>query len=399
MASQELPASRQPSIPFYRNVRVIAALVQVVFVILMVLFFWWLGTNMIDNLRRSNLPLSFSFLRQPASFAFENVINYQPNDTYSRAFLAGVINTLRVSILGIILATLLGILVGVGRLSSNWLLRNVAGTYVAIIRNTPLLVQLIFWYVAVILKLPRVRNAVGIEGVALVSNRGLAVIWPRATESFIAWQLWLWLGLIVGVGVYVARRWQLARADQPGSALPQALLGSGLTVLLGGLVVAATTGQSPLRLDAPELGGFNFSGGAQLSPEYFGLLLGLTLYTAAFIAEVVRGGILAVNKGQREAAQALGLTPGQTLRLVIFPQALRVIIPPLTNQYLNLTKNSSLGIAVGYFDLFNVAGTTGNQNGAVVQVFLIMMVFYLSISLITSLVMNLYNHRIRLIER
>jgi general L-amino acid transport system permease protein len=399
MASQRLSASEHQPVPFYRDVRIIAILIQIAFVIVVGLLLWWLYSNMITSLRRSNIPTSFAFLRQTAGFAFETPIAYQPTDTYARAFVGGVVNTLRVTLLGIVLATILGVMIGIGRLSSNWLLRNVAGAYVTIIRNTPLLVQLIFWYVAVILKLPRVRNAVGVDGLILMSNRGLAVAWPRPADSFGAWTLWLWLGLVVGVAVYAWRRWQLQRADRPGTAWPHGLLGAGLTVLLGGVVVAATSGTSPLRIDTPELGNFNFSGGTTLEPEYFALLLGLTIYTAAFIAEVVRGGILAVNKGQREAAQALALSPMQTLRLVIFPQALRVIIPPLTNQYLNLTKNSSLGIAVGYFDLFNVAGTSGNQSGAIVQVFLILMAFYLSISLITSLLMNLYNARIRLVER
>ena len=399
MASTGLSVQDHRPVPFYRDVKVLAILAQVVFVVLVGMLFWFLYSNAAEGLRRSNIPGGFDFLWLTAGFPISEGIAYQPTDTYARAFIVGVVNTLRVSILGIILATILGTLLGIARLSSNWLLRTIAGTYIEIIRNTPLLVQLIFWYVAVILKLPRVRNSVGIDGVILASNRGLAVAWPEATASFGAWRPWLLAGLVIGVVVFAGRRWQLARADRPGAALPWALLATLLTAAAGALVVFATTGASPLRIDRPVLQGFNFTGGATLTPEFFALLLGLTIYTAAFIAEVVRAGIQAVNKGQREAARAVGLTPMQTLRLVIFPQALRVIIPPLTNQYLNLTKNSSLGIAVGFFDLFNISNTIFNQSGRSVQVIALVMASYLSVSLLTSLIMNVYNWRIRLVER
>lgn len=399
MTSGSLPRSDHQAVPFYRNVKTITVLAQIAFVLLIGLLFYWLYSNMQASLQRSRIPLGFGFLNSPAGFAIAEGIPFDPSNTMARAFLVGIVNTIRVAILGIILATILGGLLGIARLSSNWLLRTIAGTYVAIIRNTPLLVQLIFWYIAVILKLPRVRDAVGVNGLFFLSNRGFTVAWPRATASFGAFQLWLWLGVAALIVSYVLRRRRLQREDRPGSALPVALLASGLTVLLGGIVVSLTNGVAPLRFDQPELTGFNYRGGASLSPEFFGLLLALTIYTAAFIAEIVRGGILAVSKGQREAAQALGLSPGQTLRLVIIPQALRVIIPPLTNQYLNLTKNSSLGIAIGFPDLFYVATTINNQSGAAVQVIFVIMVCYLSLSLLTSLIMNIYNARIRLVER
>lgn len=400
MAHTGFSAEHHQTVPFYRNVKTIAILAQIVFVMVVGIIFWALYSNMVQGLRRANIPLGFDFLQLTAGFAIsESSIPYQPSDTYARAFLVGIVNTLRVAALGVILATILGVIVGIGRLSTNWLLRTVATTYVAIFRNTPLLVQLIFWYVAVILKLPRVRDAVGVNGLFLASNRGLAVAWPVAAAGFDAWRPWLYAGLIAGVLGYAARRWQLARADLPGAAFPHGALASGLTILIGALVVWATSGASPLVISQPELGGFNFSGGATLTPEFFALLLGLTVYTAAFIAEVVRGGIQAVNKGQREAARALGFTPGLTLRLVIFPQALRIIIPPLTNQYLNLTKNSSLGIAVGFADLFNVSNTIFNQSGRSVPVIALIMVSYLTVSLLTSSLMNIYNSRIRLVER
>lgn len=394
-----LPDSHKP-IPLYRNVKILAIIAQIVFVLLIGLLFWWLIGNMFSSLRRSNIPLSFDFLPQIAGFAIsESSISYTPTDSYARAFLVGIVNTLRIAILGIILATILGTFIGIGRLSSNWLLRNIAATYVEIIRNTPLAVQLIFWFVAVILKLPRIRDAVGIDGVFAISNRGLVLAWPVAGASFSAWAPWLWAGLVVGIGAYAARRWWLARADRPLIAWPIGWLAAGITVLVGALVVRATSSSNPLIIDQPVMQGFNFSGGVAISAAFFALLLGLTIYTAAFIAEVVRGGIQAVSKGQREAAQALGLSPSQTLRLVIFPQALRVIIPPLTNQYLNLTKNSSLGILVAFPDLFFVTTTINNQSGRAVQVIAIMMACYLTISLLTSLFANLYNARIRLTER
>jgi general L-amino acid transport system permease protein len=354
---------------------------------------------MLSSLKRSNIPLDFNFLPLTAGFAIaESSIPYEPTDTYARAFLVGVVNTLRISILGIFLATILGITIGIGRLSSNWLLRNLAATYVEIIRNTPLAVQLIFWFVAVILKLPRVRDSFGVEGIVAVSNRGLTIAWPAPGASFDLWVPWLWAGLVLGIGAYSFRRYQLSRAGSPPIAWPVGWLAAGATVVVGALVIGLSSGSAPLIIDQPALRGFNYTGGATLSAAFFALLLGLSIYTAAFIAEIVRAGILAVPKGQREAAQALGFTPGQVMRLVIFPQALRVIIPPLTNQYLNLIKNSSLGILVAFPDLFFVMTTINNQSGRAVQVIAIMIGCYLAVSLLTSLLANLYNARIRLRE-
>lgn len=388
------------SIPFYRNVKVLAIIAQIGFLIVLGLLFWWLIGNMLASLRRSNIPLSFDFLPQTASFAIsESSIPYAATDSYGRAFVVGVINTLRIAVLGIILSTLFGILIGVGRLSSNWLLRNLAGAYVEIFRNTPLAVQLIFWFVAVILKLPRVRDAIAIDGVFALSNRGLNLVWPVAGTSYAAWSIWFWVGLLVGVIAYFVRRQQLVKLDRPLIAWPVAWMAVLATWLISWLGVSLFTGSSPIILDQPHLSGFNYTGGVSITAAFFALLLGLTCYTAAFIAEVVRAGILAVSKGQREAAQALGFTPFQTMRLIVFPQALRVIIPPLTNQYLNLTKNSSLGILVSFPDLFFVTTTINNQSGRAVQVILIMMVCYLAMSLLISLFANIYNSRMRLKER
>lgn len=387
-------------IPFYRNVHTLKIVAQVAFVALVGLAFWWLIGNMLAALRRSNIPLSFDFLPLTAGFAIaDTAIQYQATDSYARAFLVGIVNTLRVCAIGVVVSTVLGVAIGIGRLSSNWLLRSLASAYVEVIRNTPLAVQLIFWFVAVILKLPRVREAAGVDGVVYLSNRGLTLAWPVATASFGAWAPWLWAGLVAGLAAFFVRRELLRRADRPGAAWPQGLLAAGITALAGFAATWALSGASPLVIDRPALGGFNFRGGVTISAAFFALLLGLTIYTAAFIAEVVRAGIQAVSRGQREASQALGLSPGQTMRLVIFPQAMRVIVPPLTNQYLNLTKNSSLGILVSFPDLFFVATTVNNQSGRAVQVVAIVMGCYLAVSLITSLLTNLYNRRIRLVER
>jgi general L-amino acid transport system permease protein len=400
MSASSPPASSHSPIPFYRNVKTLRLVAQLAFLLLIGLLFWWLIGNMVSSLRRSNIPLGYGFLPQTAGFAIsESSIPYAPTDTYARAFVVGILNTLRVSVIGIVCASVLGVLLGIGRLSSNWLLRNLATAYVEVIRNTPLSVQLIFWFVAVILKLPRVREAVGVDGLIYLSNRGLTLAWPAAGASFDAWTPWLWGGLVAGAGVYLGRRALLRRADRPGLAWPQALLAAGGVALLGLLLTWLISGSSPLIVDRPQLEGFNFRGGVAVSAAFFALLLGLTIYTAAFIAEVVRAGIQSVAKGQREAAQALGLTPGQTMWLIVFPQALRVIVPPLTNQYLNLIKNSSLGILVSFPDLFFVSTTINNQSGRAVQVISIVMGCYLLISLLTSLLTNIYNARIRTVER
>lgn len=386
-------------IPFYRDTRVIAILVQVAFALVVIATFWFLYSTMMDGLRRANLLPTFAFLRQPAGFPIsESPIPYDPSRTYGYAFLVGVLNTLRVAGIGIVLATILGIILGVCRLSSNWLLRNIATVYVEIVRNVPLLLQLFFWY-TLSQAFPRVQEAISVGGLLFLHNRGVSIAWPRANADFGAWVPWLWAGLLAGTGFYIARRVQFARRDRPGVALPWALLIAAGIALLGFVVTRLVAGQWPVTLEIPELQRFGFSGGITLTTNFAALLFGLVIYTATFIGEIVRSGIQAVNKGQREAARALGLSGAQTLRLVIFPQALRIIIPPLTSQYLNLTKNSSLAVAIGFPDLFSVAGTTLNQTGQAVPVILMVMASYLSISLLTSLLMNWYNKRMQLVER
>ncbi|NJN17562.1 MAG: ABC transporter permease subunit [Oscillochloris sp.] len=397
MAASSPP--QRTSIPFYRDTRMIAIIFQVVFLIGVVGFLWFLYNNMIDGLRRSNLLPSFRFLDQPAGFPIsESPIDFDPSMTYLRAIQVGILNTLRVAAIGIVVATTIGVILGVSRLSNNWLLRNVATVYVEIVRNIPLLLQLFFW-LAITQVFPVVQQAFNAFGVFFFHNRGVTMAWPQATDNFGVWVPWLWIGLLAGAVFYGLRRYQFARRDRPGVAAPWAFLIAGLLVLIGFFVARVTTGGWPIYLEIPELNRFNFQGGVTLTTNFAALLMGLVIYTAVFIGEIVRSGIQAVSKGQREAARALGLTPTQTLRLVVFPQALRIMIPPLTSQYLNLTKNSSLAVAIGFPDLFSVAGTTLNQTGQAVPVIIIVMVSYLSISLLTSLLMNWYNKRIQLVER
>jgi general L-amino acid transport system permease protein len=320
---------------------------------------------------------------------------YVPQDTYWRAFVVGVLNTLSVTLIGIVLATLLGVTIGVAQLSSNWLVARLAQGYVAVFRNTPLLVQLFFWYLAVFLQLPRVQEAIALPGPVYLSNRGVAMIGLVPTATTRAWLLVLAGGLVAaGVLVY----WLRQRQALSGRPSPALLIGAVLVAAVGlaGLLVLEPR---PFVIDVPERRGLNFRGGWQFVPEYAALLVGLVFYTAAFIGEIVRAGIGGIPKGQAEAARALGFSSGQSMRLIILPQALRIIIPPLTNQYLNLAKNSSLAIAIGFPDLFNIARTTMNQTGQVIQMIGLVMASYLTISLTTSLLMNVYNRRVRLIER
>ncbi len=383
------------TIPFWRDVRILRVLSQIFFVLALAVVAGFLYSNLQWALASRGMQLSFGFLSQTSGFRIAEGLTFEPTDPYWYAFVVGVVNTLKVISVGIVLATLLGLVAGVARLSSNWLIRSIASVYIEIFRNTPLLVQLFFWYLGVLRSLPQVSESVVMPGPIYLSNRGIALPWAYTTDGFSIWGYSMLAGLIIALAAYWLRRWQLRRAERPGFPLGWALLAFTGTVVSGYFLAP----ERPLRWEVPVLGRFNFEGGIQLSPEFAALLLGLVAYTGAFIAEIVRGAILSVQKGQKEAAKALGLTPLQVLRLVILPQALRVIIPPLISQYLNLAKNSSLAIAVGFPDLFSVAGTVLNQTGRAVEVILIVMASYLTMSLITSLLMNLYNRRIRFLER
>lgn len=383
---------------FWRDIRFLQVLAQIVFILLLALAAGFLYANVSANLSRQGLTVGYGFITNPASFDIgESYIPYQPSDSYGRAILVGLVNTLVVSALGIVLTTIVGIVAGIARLSSNWLISRLAGAYVGLIRNTPLIIQLMFWYFGIILQLPAVRAAVALPGSVYLTQRGIYLPWYEATPTFAAWRIYVWLALASIVII-----WIIFRGIQGRSSLPVSLwwylayLLVPVLILWIGFILQP---EPPLKANIPELTGLNFRGGLRWTPEFAALLFGLVVYTGAFIAEIVRAGIQAVLHGQVEAARSLGLATGQTLRLIIFPQALRVIIPPLTSQYLNLAKNSSLAIAIGYPDLFSIAGTVINQTGATLEVIAILMLSYLSMSLFTSLLMNIYNSRMRLVER
>jgi general L-amino acid transport system permease protein len=355
---------------------------------------WWLVDNTRHNLEVRRIASGFGFLEREAGLPIaEHLIPYSPLDTYFRALLVGTLNTLRVAAIGIVLATLLGTFIGIARLSRNWLLAKLAAVYVEIVRDLPLLLQLLLLY-TLVQNLPGPRRALRpVDGVYL-SNRGLVL--PEFE--------WVPLHAVVAgaflfgcIGTYAYHRWALAR--QMADGRPRRVWPVALTSVVALPALLSLALGVPWTLSWPALRGFNIEGGLVLSPEYFTLLLGLVLYTSAFIAEIVRSGILAVHGGQWEAAQALGLPRRMTLRLVVLPQALRVIIPPMTSQYLNLTKNSSLAVAIGYQDIVSIANTTINQTGQAVEAVAIIMAVYLAISLSISLFMNWYNRRIALTER
>lgn len=355
---------------------------------------WFLVSNTLHNLQVRNISTGFGFLDREAGFAIgESVIAYNPADTYGRAIWVGVINTLRVAALGIIFATLLGIFIGIGRLSKNWLVARVCSVYVEVMRNVPLLLQLFFWYALITESMPGPRQAYNPLPGVFISNRGLKV--PSLEGTSMDWMIG---GLVLAViGTIVLAHWAKRRQDATGQIFPLGRVVLGLFIglpILGWLVSGAS-----LALSMPELKGFNFVGGITMSPEFSALLAGLVIYTAAFVAEVVRSGIQSVSKGQWEAADSLGLSKARVLRLVVLPQALRVIIPPMTSQYLNLTKNSSLAVAIGYPDIVSVVNTMMNQTGQAIEGILIIMAAYLTVSLSISIFMNWYNKRIALVER
>lgn len=373
-----------------------ALVFQVLVVAGVILLGVFLVKNTLANLERQGIASGFGFLSSTAGFSIgESLIPYKEEDSYGRTFLVGLLNTIWISWWGILLATFLGFVIGVARLSTNWLISKLSMVYIELLRNIPLLLQIFFWYFAVLRPLPGPRQSLSLGDGFFLNNRGMYFPDPVAEEGF-------WLvttALIAGVALFlVVRRWAHIRQDRTGEQFPVFWMGVGLIVVLPILVFFLAG--APLHFDYPALKGFNFQGGAVMSPEFFALWLALSTYTAAFIGEIVRAGIMSVSHGQTEAAYAVGLRRGPTLRLVIIPQALRVIIPPLTSQYLNLTKNSSLAAAIAYPDLVLVfAGTTLMQTGQAVEIIAMTMAVYLSLSLLISMVMNWYNKKIALVER
>jgi general L-amino acid transport system permease protein len=391
---RDLKRAHSPASLLYRP-EVRQAFYQVVLVVLLVALFYMLVTNTATNLRKQNIASGFGFIGRTAGFdVSQSLIAYDNSSTYGRAFLVGLLNTMLVAGLGILIATTLGFIIGIARLSSNWLVARLAAVYVELIRNVPPLLQLFFWYFAVLKALPLPRQSYSFGG-AFLNVRGLYLPEPIPEPGFD----FVWLALLFGIGASIAVYFAARRRQmRTGQQFPVLWTSLALIVLLP-LAVFFALGQ-PLVLDYPELKGFNFRGGMVLQPEFVALLLGLSIYTASYIAEIVRSGIAGVPKGQQEAALAIGLSKGQALRLVIVPQAMRIIIPPLSSQFLNLTKNSSLGVAIAYPDLVSVwAGTVLNQTGQAVEVILVTMGVYLTLSLLTSAFMNWFNKRMALVER
>jgi general L-amino acid transport system permease protein len=381
--------------PLWRNPATREVLYQVFFVAVIVALGIFLVHNTLVNLRRQNIASGFGFLDREAAFGIgESLIPYSPADTYARAFLVGVLNTLYVAGLGVVLATALGTVMGMARLSGNWLVRKLAQIYVETFRNIPPLLQLFFWWGLLRETGPAPRQAWRPLPDFFISNRGIAFPTLTPEPAYGRMALAFCVGILAAILVH---RWARRRQAQTGQQFPSGWVGTGLIFGLPLLVFLAAG--APMTLDRPALRGFNFVGGHQVSPEFAALLLGLVIYTGTFIAEIVRAGILAVSWGQSEAAMALGLRPGQRMRLVVLPQALRVIVPPMTSQYLSLTKNSSLAVAIGYPDLVSIANTTMNQTGQAVEGIAMIMAAYLTVSLSISLLMNLYNRSTALVER
>jgi general L-amino acid transport system permease protein len=384
------------SVPLWRDERVLKGIVQILSAIAVIGFVIFFISNVIRAANARGLGLGYGFLDESAGFPLaESVIPYEESRSFAYAFLAGIVNTLKVALAGIVLTTILGVVIALARLSTNWLVSKLAGAYIEAVRNVPLLVQLLIWYEAVFKRMPPVRESIRWPGPIFFSQRGLYMPAPVPTSTFGPWAVIVVVALLLAILLrFLLIRYQLrtGRTTYPLTIAFLTLIG---LPALGWFLV----GSSPLVTEAPVLGRFNFEGGLQLTPEFAAMLTGLVVYTSAFTAEVVRAGIQAVDRGQFEAARAVGLSNLQVMRLVVFPQALRVIIPPLISQYLNLTKNSSLAVVVGYPDLFYVGRTMINQAGRAVPVFVMVMATYLLMSLTTSVLLNIYNRRIQLVER
>ncbi|HSH99331.1 MAG TPA: amino acid ABC transporter permease [Reyranella sp.] len=368
---------------------------QIIVVGLVGMLAYFLVSNTVENLQRQKIASGFSYLEREAGFEIgDTMIAYSPASTYARAILVGMLNTLKIAVLGIFLATILGTMIGVGRLSPNWLLAKICEGYVEMFRNVPLLLWLFLIYKLISEAFPGPRQAINVLNSFFLSNRGLYFPVPLADPI----HEWMGIALLVGIAAtFLVKRWAKKRQDATGQPFPTVWSGVGL--VLGLPILVWLLGGAPHHMSWPALKGFNFEGGTVIQPEFTALLVGLVLYTSAFVAEIVRSGILALNKGQSEAATAIGLSRVQVMRLVLLPQALRIIVPPMTSQYLNITKNSSLAIAIGYPDLVASVNVTINQTGQAIENILIIMAAYLSVSLSISAFMNWYNKRIALRER
>lgn len=393
----ELETGQKPSSPaVWNDPKYRAVFFQVLLTVGLIYFFYSVVNNTLGNMEARGISTGFAFLSEKAGFGIlQSLVEFTEDSTYGQTFIVGLVNTGLVAVLGIFMATFLGFIMGIARLSNNWLISKLATVYIEIFRNIPLLLQIFFWYFAVLAGLPSARQSMSLGAGIEFNVRGLYLPGPIPESGFGITIVAFIIGIIAMVFM---RRWAKKRQDATGQQFP---VGWGTLGLIIGFpfLVFLVTG-APMSIEYPELKGFNFVGGITIVPELLALVLALTIYTGAFIAETVRAGILAVDHGQTEAALALGLRRGQSMRLVIIPQAMRVIIPPLTSQYLNLTKNSSLATAIGYPDLVNVfMGTTLNQTGQAIEITAMTMAVYLTASLLISSVMNWYNKRMALVER
>jgi len=390
------PSIQKTSIPFYRDERVLRVIAQVISAVLVIGFVIWALVNFFRAAEARSMTLTFGFLKEAAGFPISNPpIDYDPSMSFGRAFVVGVINTILVSILGVIFATIFGTLIALARLSSNWLLSRLALAYIEFHRNIPLLVLLFIWYFVVFGQLPQVKESITLPGPVYINKRGFYFGWARLTEEGLIFAISVIIAVILAIIAFVVLRHIRATTGKSTYYIPISL---GLLIIIP-VIGWFASGGNPYKLDIPVLEGFNYQGGLRFTPEFAALLVGLTTYTAAFIAEVVRAGIQAVDGGQIEAARALGLSTSQVLSLVVMPQALRIIIPPMISQYLNLTKNSSLALAVGFQEVFSVGKIAINQAGRAVPVFALVMLTYLTLSLLTSFVLNLYNRRLQFVTR
>ena len=379
-----------------RNERVRGVLFQLLTVIGLVAFLWYIGTNTVSNIEQRGIQTGFGFLDGTAGFAInEAPIEYNETHTHGRVFLVGLLNTLIIGVVGIVFATLLGLLIGILRLSNNWLVRKIAAAYIDIFRNIPPLLQILFWYNVVLKSLPIPRSSIEFFDSIFLNNRGLYIpqfSWNTTTYTILA------SIVLTACGIYFLNRWSNKRQAETGEVFPVAPI--ALVAFIVVPVLAYFLGGTNLGLSYPELKGFNFQGGKVITPEFLALTFALVIYTATFIAEAVRSGIEAVGKGQKEAAASLGLSPYQSLKLVVLPQAIRISIPPIINQYLNLVKNSSLAAAIGYPEIVTVfAGTSLNQVGQAIEIIAITMAVYLTISLVVSAILNWFNHKMKIQER
>ncbi len=388
-------SNAEQKIPFLNDPKIRSIIYQIVTIVTVGLLGYYLFTNTVENLNRQSIATGFGFIDKESSFEIgESLIPYSSADTYGKALFVGILNTIKVAFIGIVITVILGTFLGIARLSTNWLVSKLAALYIEVMQDIPILLQLFFWYSFFYDILPPTREALEPMKGVFMSNRGLVFAVPEWHPAF---KYIIAVFIASCITAYFLRKWAKKRQEKTGQIFPVFL--SSIAIILGLPILTWLFFGAPHKMNVPELVGFNFQGGLNMSPEFGALLLGLVLYTAAFVAEIVRAGIQAVSKGQTEAAMSIGLKPGQILNLVILPQALRVIIPPLTSQMLNLTKNSSLAVAIGFPDFVSVASTTINQTGQAIEGVTLIMVVYLCFSLLTSLFMNWYNKKMALVER